>query len=167
MGDVERVLDGWVPGQGNDGEGVVIPHKEKGFFEKYKLFIVAAVILLIVVGGFLAYNGMNSKSNVKNETGISVGYIGLEKYDDSYTYFVFGTVAEGSSNSSSDVVHIDYYDSSGKVVNSSDTKMKDIDGNILGSIDSNSKNVAKVSAKLQDKNNKVLYSVESNNIIEQ
>lgn len=167
VGDVERVLDGWVPGQGNDGEGVVIPHKEKGFFEKYKLFIVVAVILLIVVGGFLAYNGMNSKSNVKNETGISVGYIGLEKYDDSYTYFVFGTVAEGSSNSSSDVVHIDYYDSSGKVVNSSDTKMKDIDGNILGSIDSNSKNVAKVSAKLQDKNNKVLYSVESNNIIEQ
>ena len=169
VGDVQRILDGKTPVSGSGGvENIVIPGKEKGFFDKYKLPIVIAVILLIAVGGFLAYSNMNGQSSSgSNETGMSIGYIGLEKYGDAYTYFVFGDIAEGFSNSSSDVIHIDYYDNSGKVVKSSNTKIGDVDGNILGSVDVNKKDIVKVSAQLQDKDKKVLYSVESDNIIEQ
>ena len=169
VGDVQRILDGKTPVSGSGGvENIVIPGKEKGFFDKYKWPIVIAVILLIAVGGFLAYSNMNGQSsNGSNETGMSIGYIGLEKYGDTYTYFVFGDIAEGFSNSSSDVIHIDYYDNAGKVVKSSNTKMGDVDGNILGSVDVNKKDIVKVSAQLQDKDKKVLYSVESDNIIEQ
>ena len=169
VGDVQRILDGKTPVSGSAGVGdIVIPGKEKGFFDKYKWPIVAVVILLIAVGGFLAYSSMNNgSSNGSNKTGMSIGYIGLENYGGTYTYFVFGTIAEGFSNSSSDVVHIDYYDNAGKVVKSSNTKIGDVEGNILGSVDVNKKNIVKVSAQLQDKDKKVLYSVESENIIEQ
>lgn len=167
--DVQRILDGKPRSPSSGGlSDIILPGKEKGFFDKYKWLIVAAVILLIAVVGFTAYSGLGSESsNESNETGMSIGYIGLETYGDSYTYFVFGTIDEGLSNSSNDVIHIDYYDNAGKVVKSSDTKIGDVKGNILGSIDVNKKNVVKVSAQLQDKNNKTLYSVESENIIEQ
>lgn len=147
-----------------------IPRTEKGFFEKHKMPIIALVVVLIAVIGFVAYagNGSDNSTDVKNETGIDIGYIGLEDNGDgSYSYYVFGTISEGFSNSSNDVIHIDFYNKDGKVVDTSDTKIGDVDGNILGSIDVSKKNVDKISLELQDKNNKVLYDVESNNIIEQ
>ncbi|WP_458404775.1 TIR domain-containing protein [Methanobrevibacter sp.] len=147
-----------------------IPKTEKSFFEKHKMPIIALAVVLIAVIGFVAYAGIGSENStdVKNETGIDIGYIGLEDNGDgSYSYYVFGTISEGFSNSSNDVVHIDFYDKESKVVDTSDTKIGDVDGNILGSIDVSKKNVDKISLELQDKNNKVLYDVESNNIIEQ
>ena len=84
----------------------------------------------------------------------------------SYSYYVFGTVSDDLSNSSNDVIHIDFYDKDGKVIDSSDTKIKDMDGNILGSLDVNKKDVSKVSLQLKDDDN-VLYNVDSDNIIEQ
>lgn len=166
--DVKRVLKEGCAGHGSGGSGVAIPKKEKSFFDKYKLPIIGVVVLLIAVVGFMAYNGMSTQSTVANETGISIGYIGLEDNGGgSYSYYVFGSIADGFSNSSSDVIHIDYYDKDGKVVDKSDTKIKDMEGNILGSIDVSKKNVEKVSLKLQDKKDKVLYSVDSDNVIEQ
>ena len=69
-------------------------------------------------------------------------------------------------NSSDNVIHIDFYDKDRKVIDSSDTEIKDMDGNILGSIDVNKKDVSKVSLQLKDDDN-VLYNVDSDNIIEQ
>lgn len=150
--------------------GVVISKKQKGFFDKYKLPIIAALIVLIAVAGFAFYSSMGSDSNVaeSNETGISIGYVGLEDYGDSnYAYYVFGTIADDFSNSSDDVIHIDYYDEAGKVADSSDSKIGEIEGNILGSIEASEKDIAKVSVELQDKKGTVLYEIESENIIEQ
>lgn len=170
--DVKRVLSGGGgQGQGGSGQGQVIQPKKKSFFDKYKLPIIGVIVVLIAIVGFMAYSGMNNQTDTTsqvNETGISIGYVGLEDNGGgSYSYYVFGDIAEGFSNSSSDVIHIDFYDEDGKVVDDSDTEIKDVDGNILGSIDVSDDNVEKVSLKLQDKNDKVLYNVDSDNIIEQ
>ena len=152
-----------------DNNNVVIPHHQRGFFDRYKIPIIALAIILVAVVGFVAYSGMNSDSSTseKNETGIDIGYVGLENNGaGSYSYYVFGTVSDDLSNSSNDVIHIDFYDKDGKVIDSSDTKIKDMDGNILGSLDVNKKDVSKVSLQLKDDDN-VLYNVDSDNIIEQ
>jgi hypothetical protein len=176
--DVKRVLDGAplnkdIPGQG--GQGKVIPHKQKGFFEKYKLPIVAVVVVLIAVAGFMVFNGTDSQQSdtdeasvTNNETGIEIGYVGLEDFgDDTYGYYVYGSIPSGLSSSSKDVVHIDFYNKDGKVVYSNDTKIGDVKGNTLGSIEVDKKNVDKVTVELQDKKGNVLYSVESSDVLEQ
>ncbi len=153
----------------DENGNVVIPRQEKGFFEKYKMPIIALVIVLIAVVGFVAYSGMNSDSSStdKNETGIDIGYVGVEDNGGgSYSYYVFGTISDGLSNSSKDVIHIDYYSEDGKIIDSSDTKIGEEDGNILGSIDTDKKDVSKVSLQLKN-NDKVIYKVDSDNIIEQ
>ena len=152
-----------------DNNNIVIPHHERGFFDRYKLPIIALVIVLIAVVGFVAYSGMgsDSSSSDKNETGIDIGYVGLEDNGGgSYSYYVFGTISDGLSNSSKDVIHIDFYDKDAEVIDSSDTKIGEMDGNILGSIDTDHKDVSKVSLQLKN-GDKVLYNVDSDNIINQ
>lgn len=141
---------------------------DQGFFEKYGKYLIVAVALLVVVGGFLAYNSMGSESSddTLNETLADIGYIGLQDNGGgSYSYYVYGKVSEDSNVSSKDVVHIDFYDKDGKVVDSSDSKVSDVDGNILGSIDVSKDNVAKVSLELQNGDKKVLFTQESDNIV--
>lgn len=153
----------------DDNHNIVIPpHHRQSFFEKHKTKIIALIAVLIAACLIFAFVGMNSDSNseVKNETGVEIGYIGLEDNGGgSYSYYVFGTISDDLTSSSKNVIHIDYYDGDGKVVDSSDTKMNDFDGNILGSIDVSDDNVNKVSLQLQDKDDNVLYNVESNNVI--
>lgn len=177
LGVVQTIIESFQPNPNGDDDNdkivpppFEIPKPQKSFFKEHKKLIIALIVVLIAVIGFVAYSGMSSDttSDVKNETGIDIGYIGLEDNGGgSYSYYVFGTISDGLSNSSKDVIHIDYHDKEGKVVDSSDTKVGDMDGNILGSIDINDKNIEKVSLELQDKNDKVLYNVESDNIIEQ
>ena len=135
--------------------------------DKYGKFVAIAVVLLIVVGGFLAYNTMNSQSSSEdvNKTGIDIGYIGLQDNGGSYSYNVYGTILEGSNASSSDVIHIDFYDKGGKEIDSSDTKVGEASGNILGSVDSSNNDVAKVSVELRNSDKKVLYTAESDNVV--
>lgn len=138
-----------------------------GFLEKYGKILAVVVIILIVVGGFLAFSGTESDSGEEiNKTMVEIGYIGLQDNGGgSYSYYVYGNIDENSSISSNDVIHIDFYDKNGKVVDSSDTKIKDSDGNILGSVDVSSDDIAKISLELQNKDKKVLYSQESDNIV--
>ena len=145
-----------------------VPPHRPGFWQRYKLPIIAVLVILIAVSGFMMFSGSGESESASNETVISIGYVGIDDYGDgTYAYSVFGTVASELVNSSKDVIHIDYYDKDGKVVDTSDTKIKDVDGNILGSIDADSKDIAKISLELRDKNKKVLYSEESDNILEQ
>lgn len=161
-----KIAEGSSSGGSSGSHGVII-EQEKSFWDKYGKFVAIAVVLLIVVGGFLAYNGMNSQSSSDdtNKTGIDIGYIGLQDNGGSYSYNVYGTILEGSNASSSDVIHIDFYDKNSKEIDSSDTKVGEASGNILGSIDSSENNVAKVSVELQNSNKKVLYSAESDNVV--
>lgn len=156
------------PASSANSQGIVIPH-EKSFTEKYGKYIIALVVVLIVVGGYLAYSGMNEDNNkeIVNETGIDIGYIGLQNNGGSYSYNVYGTVAEGSNYTSSDVIHIEFYDQNGKVVDTSDTKVSNTNGNILGSIESSNNDVSKVTVELQNKDKKVLFTQDSENIVEE
>ena len=143
---------------------------KKSFFEKYGKLIISLAILLVLVGGFAVYSGMNSTSDVEdvNLTSIDIGYIGLQDNGGgSYSYYVYGTVDEGSNSSSENVIHIDFYDKEGKVVDSSNTKIGEAEGNILGLCDVSQKNIVKVSVELRNKDKKVLCSYESDNIVEE
>ena len=64
-------------------------------------------------------------------------------------------------------MHIEFLDDSGKVIESNDTKVSDIEGNILASAYLDDDDVDKVSVELKNTNDKVLYSAESDNIIKQ
>lgn len=168
--DVKRVLKHGCGGGSGHVPGQHIPQKEKSFFEKHKLPIVAAIIVLIAIAGFVGYSSMNGQSSTAdaNETALSIGYIGIEDNGNgNHACYVFGTIADDFSNSSSDVIHIDYYNNDGKVVETSDNKIGDIEGNILGSIEDTDKNITKVSVELKDKDGKSLYSEESSNVINQ
>lgn len=147
-------------------KGIVI-EQEKTFLEKYGKLLAVAVILLVVVGGFLAYNGMNNQSGSEdlNETGIEIGYIGLQDNGGTYSYNVYGNILEGTNASDSDVIHIDFYDKNAKKLDSSDTKVGEATGNILGSVDLSDDDVSKVSVELQNKDKKVLYTAESDNVV--
>ena len=139
-----------------------------GFLARYGKYLAVAIVLLIVVGGFLVYTGMNSEStnDDANETLVDIGYIGLQDNGGgSYSYYVYGKITENSNISSNNVIHIDFYDKDGKIVDSSDSKVKESDGNILGSVDLSNNNIEKISLKLQNKDKKVLYSQESDNIV--
>ncbi|WP_405320890.1 toll/interleukin-1 receptor domain-containing protein [Methanobrevibacter thaueri] len=144
---------------------------EQGFISKYKIPIVALVVLLVAVAGFVMFSA-NGNGNVDaNETGIVVDYIGMDDdsskgYSWQYSYFVFGTVS-ANSTSPDDIVHIEFLDDSGKVIESNDTKVSDIEGNILASAYLDDDDVDKVSVELKNTNDKVLYSAESDNIIKQ
>ena len=166
--DVKRVLkEGCQSGGHAFGPG--IPKKQKGFFERYKLPILAIIVILIAIGGYIAYNSMSSNSQVSevNEAGINIMYVALQDYGNEYSYSVVGSVSEGTNSSLDETVHVDFLDETGKVIDSTDTKISKVEGNILGSVDVSSKNVAKVSVELQDKNKQVLHKVESENIQEQ
>ena len=146
----------------------VVPPGNQGFFEKYGKYLIAAVVLIVVVGGFIAYSSMGSESSADNlnESLVDIGYIGLQDNGgDSYSYYVYGTVAENSNISSKDVIHIDFYDKEGKVVSNSDSKVGEVNGNILGSADVSNKDITKVSLELQNSDKKVLFSQESDNIV--
>jgi hypothetical protein len=161
----EKIAEGSSSGGSSSSHGVII-EQEKSFWDRYGKFVAIAVVLLVVVGGFLAYNGMNSQSSEDvNQTGIDIGYIGLQDNGGTYSYNVYGAILNGSNASSSDVIHIDFYDKNGKEIDSSDTKVGEASGNILGSIDSSNKDISKVSVELQNSNKKVLYSAESDNVV--
>ncbi len=155
------------------GGGIELPKPQKphqkSFFEKYGKIIIPLAILLVVVGGFLVYNGMNSSTSEDvNLTAIDIGYIGLQDNGGgSYSYYVYGTVDMGSNSSSKDVIHIDFYDKDGKVVDSTDTKIDDAEGNILGSSDVSKKSIVKVTAELRNSDKKVISSQDSDNIVEE
>ena len=162
----QRPGGGFVQVPGNDNEG--------SFFDKHKYHLIAvAAIILIAVVGFVAFGGtgMNSNGSGSSQPLVSIDYIQMDDdsskgYSWKYSYFVFGSLSSNVSDSSN-VVHVDFLDDSGKVVMSNDTKVKDIEGNTLGIGYSNNNNVAKVSLELKDKQGKVLASAQSSNFVNQ
>lgn len=142
--------------------------REEKFLEKNGKYVIAGIVLAVIVVAVLVFSGMGgqSDSDAVNETLADIGYIGLQDNGGgSYSYYVYGKVSENSNVSSKDVIHIDFYDKDGKVVGSSDSKVGDVNGNILGSADVSKDNVAKVSLELKNSDKKVLFSQESDNIV--
>lgn len=144
-----------------------------GFGSKYRVAIVIAVaLILIAVVSLMAFSGNNTidtSTTNSSSNDIVIDYISMEDdsangYSWKYSYFVYGSVPSQLSNSSKDVVHVDFYDDSGKVIHSNDTKVGDIEDTTLGYAYLEDNNVAKVAVELRDSNGNVISSAESTDI---
>ena len=153
-----------------DDSDLSIQDSSASGFNKYKIpIIVGIAIILIAIVGIVAFGGLgNNGSNSSN--GIAIDYIGVyadnnSQYSWDYSYIVFGSMASDLSNSSKDVIHTDFYDESGNVVLSNDTKIKDFDGSTLGMGFYDKDNIVKVSVQLQDSEGNNISHVESDNVV--
>ena len=144
-----------------------------GSGSKYRVAIVIAVaLILIAVVSLMAFSGNNTidtSTTNSSSNDIVIDYISMEDdsangYSWKYSYFVYGSVPSHLSNSSKDVVHVDFYDDSGKVIHSNDTKVGDIEDTTLGYAYLEDNNVAKVAVELRDSNGNVISSAESTDI---
>lgn len=144
-----------------------------GFFDKYKIpIIIAVALILIAVVGLVALNGndtIDTSTVNSSSTDIVIDYIGKDDdrgkgYTSDYSYFVFGSIPSQLSNSSKDVVHTDYYDDSGKIVHSNDTKIGDTEDNILSRAYLDNGDISKVSVELRDSDGNVISSAESEHV---
>ncbi|WP_295115375.1 toll/interleukin-1 receptor domain-containing protein [uncultured Methanobrevibacter sp.] len=167
-----RLIEGKRPDR-----GFVPMHSDEekgGFFDNHKYHVIAIVaIILIAVVGFVAFNGtsMNSNGTNSSQSLVSIDYIQMDDdtgkgYSWKYSYFVFGSISSNVSDSSN-IVHIDFLDESGKVVMSNETKVGDINDNTLGIYYGDKNTASKVSLEVRDSSGKVLANAESNNFVVQ
>ena len=129
------------------------------------------IILIAIVGVVVFTSSGNTSIGITDSSAlnIEIDYIDMdddrkEGYSTDYSYVVFGSISNQEKASSNYIIHIDFYDDSGNVVKSNDTKLKDAKDNILGAAFVNKNNVAKVKVELRD-NDKVISTAESSNII--
>jgi hypothetical protein len=135
---------------------------------KLPIIAVIAVVLIAVVGFVVFSGGLGGDSSSSSDGGIVIDYVELDDDSDKgyswkYSYFVMGTISPDLSNSSDSVVHTDYYGESGDIVKSNETKLQDINGNVLGMCFINKK-VTKVSVELRDSSGNVISAAESEDI---
>lgn len=139
---------------GDEGSG-------ESAFSKYKIPIIAAVLVLIAVAGFALSGGLGGNDSASQSESISIDYV--EVNSDGESYYVFGSV-EGVDASADYVIHTDFYDSSDKVIKSQDTKLTSTKDSTLCKCLVGDEKVAKVSVELRDSSNNVIASDETTEI---
>ena len=138
--------------------------EDKGFFAKYKLPVIALVVILIAVVGFVAFTGTGNNTTSQS-TNLTIDYIGANS--DGESFFVYGSLPSDLNDTSKYTVQTKFYDGSGKVLQTEDTKFDDVEGNTLCQALVSNGNVTKVSVDVLDGANKTVSSTESSNIIKQ
>ena len=131
-------------------------------FSKYKIPIIAAIILLIAVAGFAIFSGMGTNDTASSEDMISIDFV--EVNSDGESYYVFGSVSSDIDTSANYVIHTDFYDSSDKIIKSNDAKLTSTKDSTLCKCLVGDEEVAKVSVELRDSNNNVVASDETTQI---
>jgi hypothetical protein len=140
------------------------------WYIKYKYPLIALLVILVAVAGFVMLNGTGDNGTADtNSSQIQVDFIVKDDYsisglDWKYLYSVIGSVPSNVSGSDY-TVHTDFYDDSGKVIESNETKLDKIDDTTLATAGMDDDNVAKVTVELQDKSGKALYKGESSEIV--
>lgn len=139
---------------------------EVSFFSRYKFAIIAVAVIAIAVIGFVAVNNLGSNSDDSNTTtNLEIDYVGLES--DGESYFVYGSLPSDLNDTSKYSVQTKFYDDSGKVIQTNESKFDDIDGTTLCQCLVSDGNVSKVTVDVLDDASKVISTTESNNIIKQ
>ena len=138
-----------------------------GGLSQYKIPIIAGVALIvIVIVGIMAFGGESvvetNLANNTSEVGIDVDYVGIA--GDGESYYVYGSVPSELMNSSKSIIHVDFYDDSGNIIKSDETKLKDFDGHALDACLVGKKKVDKVVVELRDGDGNVLSSAETDKI---
>lgn len=140
------------------------------WYKKYKIPLIALLVILLAVAGFVILNGTGNNGTADtNSSQIQVDFIVKDDYSGSgydwkYLYTVIGSVPSNLSGSDY-TVHTDFYDDSGKVIESNETELDKIDDTTLATAGMDDDKVAKVTVELQDKSGKSLYTGESGNIV--
>lgn len=144
--------------------------------KKHKLKIIGVVVLLLVVGvlGYMMYGGGNGGTNatqIKSGdfelkiTDFHVDDVRKEKTDWNYSYFVAGTVSPTPGANSGCVIVVDFYDESGKLVESVETPFDEAEkvssGFLFGSATSDTNNIKIADVQLLNKENIVISHDES------
>ena len=147
------------------------------FYKKYRIPIIAAVaIILIAAVGIFALQPFDGGNNVASDVQFNPGEITLKitdfHVDDvrkestswNYSYFVGGTVSPDPTGSNCKIV-ADFYDKSGKLVDTTETQFDDAQkfssGFVFGSAVSDTNNIKRVDVQLIDGNSIILAQSES------
>ena len=131
-------------------------------FSKYKIPIIAAIVILIAVLGFALSGGLGSNDSTVGEDMISIDYV--EVNSDGESYYVFGSVSPDIDTSAGYLIHTDFYDSSDKVIKSNESKLTSTKDSTLCKCLVGDEEVAKVSVELRDSSNNVVASDETTEI---
>lgn len=148
------------------------------FLSKYKIPIIALAVILIAGCGifmFMSSGGINTgdvNTQIDGNT-VNIKITDFHMDDVSkkglawkYSYYVGGTVSPMPTNGDGYLIVADFYNQNGKLINSTQTKLSEIqkinDGLLLGSTTADNKDIQRVEVNLVNENGIVFAQGESN-----
>ena len=148
------------------------------FLSRFKIPIIAVVIILILAVGVFAFTSMDdgvggtseAEKNLPNITmkitDFHVDDVSKQDSSWNYSYFVGGTINPLPKTPEDYKIMVDFYDKSGTLVDSSETQLNEAqivnNGYLFGSAVSNSNNIKRVDVQLINENGIVVAQSESN-----
>jgi hypothetical protein len=138
--------------------------------------IIGIVVVLLIVGvlGYMMYNGESGGTNATQTkagdiklkiTDFHVDDVRKQKTDWNYSYFVAGTVSPAPSSGDKCVIVVDFYDDSGKLVDTTETPFEEAQkvsaGFLFGSTVSDKNNIKVADVQLVNKNNVIIAQDDS------
>ena len=161
----------------NHKRKIKIPRDNNGFFEKFKIPIIAVAIILIVGAGIFAFMnyddgiGGTSKEEMALEnitlkiTDFHVDNVKDKNTNWDYSYFVGGTITPLPEKMEKYKIVVDFYDASGTLVDTSQTELQEAqnvnNGYLLGSAVSDSNKIKRVEAQLLNDKDIIVAQAES------
>lgn len=144
--------------------------------KKNKLKVIGVVAVLLIIG-VVGYMMLGNESGTTNATQIKAGEYELkitdfhvddvrkEKTDWNYSYYVGGTISPTPSEDSGCVIIVDFYDQSGKLVESTETPFNEAQkvssGFLFGSTTSGENSIKIADVQLVNKDNIIIAQDES------
>jgi hypothetical protein len=138
--------------------------------------IIGIVVILLVVGvlGYMTFNGGGSGTNATqikagdfkvNVTDFHVDDVRKEKTNWNYSYYVGGKISPAPGENDGCIILVDFYDESGKLVETTETPFKDAEkvssGFLFGSTVSDKNNIKVADVQLVNKNNIIISQDEA------
>jgi hypothetical protein len=154
----------------------IVKPQRPPFWKRYKIPIiaVAAIVLIAAVGAFMFISSdggggsdvqVNAGDIAINVTDFHVEDVRKESSSWNYSYFVGGTVTPEPSNPDDCKIIVDFYDQSGKLVDTSETVFSEAQkfssGFIFGSAVSDTNNIKWIDVQLVNSDNIILAQCES------
>ena len=138
----------------------------------HKIPVIIGIVVLLLIAGVLGYMALNGGSGGTDASQITAGDVKLkitdfhvddvrnESTDWNYSYYVGGTISPAPGEQDGCVILVDFYDQSGKLVDSTETPFEDAQkvssGFLFGSAVSGSNNIKVADVQLVNKENIII-----------
>ena len=138
----------------------------------HKIPVIIGIVVLLLIAGVLGYMALNGGSGGIDASQITAGDVKLkitdfhvddvrnESTDWNYSYYVGGTISPAPGEQDGCVILVDFYDQSGKLVDSTETPFEDAQkvssGFLFGSAVSGSNNIKVADVQLVNKENIII-----------